>query len=518
MTDPDLPRIARILQKLAEVRARGLSCFGSEKHGFELNPPLSEAEIARFEVRHYIRLPSAYRAFLRHAGGSGAGPYYGLFPLAKWYDATWSGPDELPADFLARRAALRPGLNSLPEKTDDRSVDSGLAGTIAIAEQGCGHAVQLIVSGEAAGRVCYVDADREAAYVVRSPDFLAWYERWLDELLQDFDTGWFGYGPDGGEREFFAALDDPQSGDDVKGEAAFAFCRLPRLSEAGTARIPSYLSHPLPRVRAGACATIEKFAITSTIEVMASLLRDADPEVRRQAIATVMKLAPDRWAATIRTQMLEEAEAEVAHTAFSKLEKSGKLERADLLGIIGASVLGSLRAAAVHALKWTEADQELARGLLNDPDPKMRRDAVSALRQLKGHASLPAALDRLSLETDANVVDRLLGLMGEIGDAAAASALLRWATADDDFHRLHALEALAKLGDGRAVAVAEAMLRETRQPERKDAFGMSTHIDSIATLARKALKTSPNPKLRRLASYSRDIGGIARRLLRWDNP
>jgi hypothetical protein len=74
-------RVQRILQKLEQVRTRNLSCFGSDSHGFRLNPPLPEADLCAFETSHRIRLPDAYRTFLLHAGNGGACQYYGLFPL-----------------------------------------------------------------------------------------------------------------------------------------------------------------------------------------------------------------------------------------------------------------------------------------------------------------------------------------------------------------------------------------------------------------------------------------------------
>jgi hypothetical protein len=94
--NPDLTRVHRILQKLEQVRARNLSCFGSESHAFRLNPPLPEADLQAFETSHHIRLPEAYRTFLKHAGNGGAGPYYGIFPLDKvskrQSPSFWNGP------------------------------------------------------------------------------------------------------------------------------------------------------------------------------------------------------------------------------------------------------------------------------------------------------------------------------------------------------------------------------------------------------------------------------------------
>ena len=98
--------IQRILHKLAQVRDRGLTCFGSDHHHFRLNRPLSEAKVRAFERRHHVRLPEDYRQFLLQAGNGGAGPYCGLLPLEKWNDAVL---EDLP-DYLARPSPLRPNM------------------------------------------------------------------------------------------------------------------------------------------------------------------------------------------------------------------------------------------------------------------------------------------------------------------------------------------------------------------------------------------------------------------------
>src|SRR5437899_422192 len=109
--DNDLDRLRRILEKLEQVRARRLSCFGSEKHGFRLNPPLTEAELDAFEKKNHVRLPNDYRTFLKDAGNGGAGPFYGLLPLEEWDGFCGWLMDDCPGDFLARPCPLYPDLD-----------------------------------------------------------------------------------------------------------------------------------------------------------------------------------------------------------------------------------------------------------------------------------------------------------------------------------------------------------------------------------------------------------------------
>src|SRR5690242_1566976 len=72
------PSIPRILSQLGDVRRRNPESFGKGRHHFNLQKPLEEETIAEFEAEHGVRLPEEFREFLLYAGGSGAGPYYGL--------------------------------------------------------------------------------------------------------------------------------------------------------------------------------------------------------------------------------------------------------------------------------------------------------------------------------------------------------------------------------------------------------------------------------------------------------
>lgn len=162
--------------------------FGAHSHRFRLGPPLAEEAVVAFERRHGIRLPADYRGFVTTVGHGGpgrfggAGPFYGLHPLDDWNLGAWGTPkdtllaepfpgepDRVYDDWLARVA---PG--------DD---DEPYRGTLALSDQGCGDLSLLVVSGPARGRVVdTVESGRGPSFTA-DPNFLSWYERWLDAVL-----------------------------------------------------------------------------------------------------------------------------------------------------------------------------------------------------------------------------------------------------------------------------------------------------------------------------------------------
>jgi len=489
-------RVERILGKLEQVRRRGLACFGSEGHKFRLGWRASAAKIAAFEKRQGIRLPGCYRAFLEHAGNGGAGPYYGLYALDQWNDFVgWITDDVPPADFPARPCPLRPGRNTQCMARDPADYQ----GTISLGTQGCSYVMLLIVTGEFAGRVVYADASGLPPYVSRERDFLAWYERWLDELLQGYDTAWFGYGPGGGEAEFFHILEAGGYGAEERTEAAGAFFRLPQLSDDARRRIPLLCGDREEGVRAAACGAIKKFEIRGTEERCLALLEDPAAEVRRSAVWTVMALAPDLAGDAVLRRLHDDSDPDVATTAFFELQKAGRVSRDVLLRVVNESPHGSVRGLAAHAIQWQVEDSGLLVRLLADENPQVRLYATLGMRQLKLAMWLPEILAHLDREQDVYVVSSILHYLGELADPAAVPKLLEWCRSSDDFHRLEALESLAKIGDERAIPAAREMLRENRCPRRTLEHGSQTHIHSISHLARQSLAASPNPALRKLS-------------------
>ncbi|WP_380281924.1 SMI1/KNR4 family protein [Kitasatospora purpeofusca] len=173
-------RIARIRRKLANVPYAALRSysFGEEKHGFSLEPPLPARNVAEFEAEQHIELPAPYHSFLTTLGGSGAAPFYGLLPLPSCRLFTMNPREE-------------PGRPRGFTFTDSRSHRGDLF--LHIIEAGCTDLVLLGVTGPLAGRVVTGNGDGFwGPNVSSATDFLAWYERWLNHMLDGRDNRGLG--------------------------------------------------------------------------------------------------------------------------------------------------------------------------------------------------------------------------------------------------------------------------------------------------------------------------------------
>ncbi|MEU8822328.1 SMI1/KNR4 family protein [Streptomyces sp. NPDC048636] len=180
--------------------------WGKYGHGFDLRPPLAEAELVAAERVWGATLPEEYRGFLLEVGASGAGPDYGLFPLRL------PGPERVAPGSGHLRRAFRPATvmelldaheeaeprrDAYPDddaylaafrvwdRRDDELRDQLTDGALYIGEQGCAYYTLLAVTGPERGTVWDdVRAVGEGVLPVRRLDkervtFAEWYLDWL---------------------------------------------------------------------------------------------------------------------------------------------------------------------------------------------------------------------------------------------------------------------------------------------------------------------------------------------------
>jgi len=482
--------ILRILGKLAEVRRRELACFGSETHGFRLNPPLSEAEVATFEEEQGIRLPEDYRQFLTQAGNGGAGPYFGLLPLEKWDDAVL---EEAP-DYLARPSPLR------PDQPEDTPWEEALGctweelfqGTLALVHQGCAYYALLVVSGVYRGRVVYVSLDCGGTpYFVHHADFLSWYKRWLDELLWGYEGQWFGFGLPGREAELVAVLGAPESSAELREEALSTLSRIPKLEPESLAAVQAALHDADASVRERALQLLGKHSVSAAIPMVTELVSDAVPGVRSAALATLAKLPGAAWEAAAR-RALADGDGDVVFRALCLLKDARLLRRADLEPLFRSRAASTRRNAvwAAEAVADGAASEVIPTVLFNDPDPQVRSMAIRAAKTPADRPKLPVLLASLRRETDPEVLCALVDSLGNLGNRDAAVALIEMTKHADAFVRQYAARALGKLRDRRAVSALEALLSDDTTPARRDEAGRvhTTSAYTVADVARAALR------------------------------
>jgi hypothetical protein len=199
-----------------------LEVFGADSHGYVVHAPASPQAVSDTEARLAIKLPQAYRRFLLEVGnggdgynGSAAGPFYGIYGVSGRLERDWLpkavarpcilSPGRSQPDWEAQVASL--GLDGdLDDDAYDEALDTLFGGLLTVGSQGCSIYHGLVVNGPYAGRVVNFDMDLSAPPVFAfEPDFLAWYERWLDEViagdLLQKGPSWFGYARGGPEVE-----------------------------------------------------------------------------------------------------------------------------------------------------------------------------------------------------------------------------------------------------------------------------------------------------------------------------
>lgn len=148
-------RLEKVKRGVALLRAIDpeFRVFGSEGHGYTLAAPLTEKQLAALEKKLGVELPDEVRTFLLEVGASGAGPHYGLLPLAS------------------------------AKKRADKKVGQLLL----VADQGCGMSSYLVVSGKRAGEIVADRTEDGTGQLVKeAANIFTWYEKWIDRAIREW--------------------------------------------------------------------------------------------------------------------------------------------------------------------------------------------------------------------------------------------------------------------------------------------------------------------------------------------
>jgi hypothetical protein len=265
-------QIARIKTKLplAQAADSEYRVFGANGHRYRMAGPVPTPSLLALEQGYGISLPEDYRLFMQEIG-PGAGPFYGLY-----------NPCHHAADLVTDARALRqpspwkPRMSGEewsaltrpfePEDLSDADFEQAtnalFAGLLPLGTQGCTYYHALVVSGQHRGRVVNLDEERCLPNFAYESNFLDWYERWLDEILDgtllSARAGWFGYRRGGTEAELmtgFQAATTPQQ----QCEYLIGLTRLPAVSPVTLDQLTQAYASPEVEVSLQALQCLTQF-------------------------------------------------------------------------------------------------------------------------------------------------------------------------------------------------------------------------------------------------------------------
>jgi hypothetical protein len=160
----------------------GFTRFGSAKHRYLLNQPLTQSEVTAFEARYAVSLPEDYRSFLLEVGDGGAGPFYGIFRLDRSH---LSARDDLLPGFLAGEFPHAKPWNDVgdngPDSEEEYFDPAHICGSLNLSHQGCGYMVRLVLNGPQRGTLWEDGRCSDTGITPFAPGFAAWYLRWLND-------------------------------------------------------------------------------------------------------------------------------------------------------------------------------------------------------------------------------------------------------------------------------------------------------------------------------------------------
>lgn len=136
---------------------------------------LSEEEIAAFEDCHKIRLPQAYRLFLKKVGNGCECMFEGCR-----LNSLENSPCQSPSEpFMLEKFWLWEEDDRDSDIIEDEQKNKVYRGNIELINLGCSMSYHLIITGKCRGEV-WDFTDVGVQPCCERQDFLGWFELWLD--------------------------------------------------------------------------------------------------------------------------------------------------------------------------------------------------------------------------------------------------------------------------------------------------------------------------------------------------
>jgi hypothetical protein len=408
----DIEKItSRISRKLIEAKATDieLQVFGASSHRYHIGQPESPTQVDTLEDRLGIALPNAYRTFVSEVGNgcgkgkdSAAGPFYGIYPLGYGIDelAGLDGsalanpclmsPDMSEQEWLSLVDEL--GLNGdLTDDVYEAATCRLFGGLLPLGTQGCCYHHCLVLNGPNAGRVVNVDLDYGYPRFAHEPDFLGWYERWLDEIISGDllqTSAWFGYQKGGSEAQLLLDFESSENAQTREINLSGLLCKH-KLNPATLARLAAaYYDYPEHRFLL--CQLVCK----SDYERSKPLLTELAQHDRCGFFKCLFWYARTRivdWPEIILVDVERIADIETFRFFTCMLEELEIDQGAFLIGFAG-NTCEQIRAQAFYALgKVGDRERFLSyfiRGL-SDADDNVVRNTLQALQGLPDPSLVP---------------------------------------------------------------------------------------------------------------------------------
>lgn len=180
-----------------------------------------------------------------------------------------------------------------------------------------------------------------------------------------------------------------------------------------------------------------------------SYLGSQNVELRRQGLQALQRVAKfDPQAREAIRGMLADPDARVRTQAINSLAEVGDKDSASLVALHLSDENARVRREAVDALLRlgaTESGGEIAQ-LIQDPDPSVRQRSADALGRMKYSGGKDMLLEALSDSVE-DIRGEAIASLGEIGARDAAPVLRNMYETDPGRHRFRLVTALRALGD-----------------------------------------------------------------------
>ena len=434
-------QLERIIWKLkmAARRDAALQEFGANRHGYRMNEPIEAGKIESFEKKTGIALPAEFAEFLQTVGNGGAGPYYGILELDAGH----------PPGLMNRECRLAPDMTqeewgelsafmddpSLDEPEKERLRSELYGGLLDIGTMGWTFEMMLVVTGTYRGRIVYIDRSHQIPFFTYEANFLEWYERWLDEIIGGYDTGWFEMEE---ARDELMLIDLYLSSleEKVKVSAIRGMHKLLKLKQDTRAFLLEQCEDASPAVRMAALEILAQKDYAEAVPRLEQALVSSVAEERLNAARQIEahgEPGGGNLAHVLSSLLPEETDARVLCQSARILEQGSVNPLHLLIPLFDCPDPDIRREAVFHAgrLPGRQAWAEAFGAALGDADGKVRRAALGALEGIP----LPELLPRYERllhddEPDAEMRRMVLRRLDEYGERART--LLERLSADED--------------------------------------------------------------------------------------